>query len=335
MSPEEIALFQSLGLTLGRNGSVMLFIGILYGIYVITAYMTLKSLLRRGLTKNVAIWILLFVVAFTFMMTTTAAALYFQNFFQYVQVSLVENPTLPVETRFQIAGDSIAGLATAFQWLGGVGGGFIYIIGDAVTVWRVWVICPSQRKLASIPVFLVLAAFGCSIGFNILNTPPPPFVFTGSALWILQLLGLILPLATNVVATGIIGYQAFAYKGFLKANLNPQHSKAGSILILLTESGVVYSLAQAIYVTLVLTDDAPLSSPQDQATRLFDQFTLFLSRSITDTIHGTYSASPGAGSDSLFDPGTHISFAERDAFSHSGTLEASEHSGPQIDHWSK
>ncbi|KAJ3721331.1 hypothetical protein DFJ43DRAFT_1094665 [Lentinula guzmanii] len=325
MTPEEIALLQAAGQTLNRNGSVLLIIAILYGIYVITVVLALKSLLRRGLTKNLAIWSLLVGVVITFMMTTAYSALYFQIFFAFFRVGLVENTSQPLDVRFGLAEESIANASSAMQWLGGAGGGLIYLIGDAVSVWRVWAICSTHRKSVLLPVVLMLGGLGVSIGFNVLNTPPPPFVFTFSALWDLQLLGLILPLATNVVATALIGYQTYSYHDFMKANFSTGRSKAGSIMNLLTESGVIYCVIQAIYVTLVLTDDAPLSSPQDQATRLFDQFTLFVSamipllvilivynrRSITDTVQESYSGGAGPAIRSQFDAGTHISFANR------------------------
>ncbi|KAJ3812832.1 hypothetical protein F5876DRAFT_63672 [Lentinula aff. lateritia] len=325
MSPEEIALLQQAGLTLGRNGSVLLLIGILYvlspyllnipGIYVTLVILALNSLLRRGFTRNAAIWALLVGVVVTFTMTTAYSALYFQIFFGFFRVAFIENSSQSFESRLDIAEDSIAN----------------FLIGDAVSVWRVWAICSSNRRFIILPIIMFLGGLGLSIGFNSLNTPPPPFVFTFSTLWDLQLLGLILPLATNVFATVLIGYQTYLYHGFIKANLSTGRSKAGSIMILLTESGAVYCTIQAIYVTLVLTDDAPLSSPQDQATRLYGQFALFVSamipllvilivynqRSITDTVHGSYSGGT-APAISQYDPGTHISFANRVPFS-SGT----------------
>ncbi|KAJ3885008.1 hypothetical protein GG344DRAFT_83230 [Lentinula edodes] len=336
MSPEEIALLQQAGLTLGRNGSVLLLIGILYGIYVVLVMLALNSLLRRGFTRNAAIWALLVGVVVTFTMTTAYSALYFQIFFGFFRVAFIENSSQSFETRLDIAEDSIANVSSAVQWLGGAGGGLIasfspFLIGDAVSVWRVWAICSSNRRFIILPIIMFLGGLGLSIGFNSLNTPPPPFVFAFSTLWDLQLLGLILPLATNVFATVLIGYQTYLYHGFIKANLSTGSSKAGSIMILLTESGAVYCTIQAIYVTLVLTDDAPLSSPQDQATRLFGQFALFVSamipllvilivynqRSITDTVHRSYSGGTSPAI-SQCNPGTHISFANRVPFS-SGT----------------
>lgn len=101
-------------------------------------------------------------------------------------------------------------------------------------------------------------------------------------------------------------------------------------------------MIKAVDVTLILLDDAPLASPQDQATRLFTEITLFLSvscsvfnylgvfsdtseqamlplfvilivynqHSITDTLHnGEHS---GEIHSSILEAGTHISFANRD-----------------------
>ncbi|KAE9396997.1 hypothetical protein BT96DRAFT_1021031 [Gymnopus androsaceus JB14] len=318
-----------------------------------TSY-SLTSNSRRGFTKNVAIWALFVGVVVTVMMTTAYSALYFQIFFEFLRVGLVENTSQPLEVRFELAQESIANASSALQWLGGAGGGFIYLIGDAVSVWRVWAICSSShRKLVFLPIILFLGGLGTSIGFNVLNTPPPPFLFTGSAIWDLQLLGLILPLTTNVVATALIAYQTYSYRGFMKANFSLGHSKTGSILSLLTESGVVYCVIQAIDVTLILTDDAPLSSPQDQATRLFDQFTLFVSpmiplfvilivysqRSITEAMHGSTS---GGTTPSVFDAGTHISFANRERFGgssahysadlqQSNTIRMTQGEGPSVE----
>ncbi|KAJ7574838.1 hypothetical protein C8J56DRAFT_901772 [Mycena floridula] len=281
MTPQETALLQSAGETFIRNASVMLLIAIAY----------------------IAIWILLGVVGVTFLMTTAYCAVYFQIFFGLLRVALIDNSSEPLSVRFALAGQSIAGVSIAQGWLGGICG-FILLIGDAATTWRAWAISFEHRKPVYAVICLFLIGLGCSIGFNILNTPPPAFVFTGSALWILQLLGLIIPLITNVAATLLIGYQAYKYRGFVKATLGrPGRSKAGKIMMVLTESGVIYSIIQ------------------DQATRLWGQFSLFVSamlplviilivnhqRSIAETLRG--SDIGGTAASTQFDAGTHISFA--------------------------
>ncbi|KAJ6463902.1 hypothetical protein C8R45DRAFT_502974 [Mycena sanguinolenta] len=325
MTPQETALLQNAGETFIRNASVMLLIAIAYGIYLLTAALAVSSLLRpRDYEKSFAIWTLLAAVCVTFMVTTAYCAVYFAIVFGLMRVSLVDNILDPLATRFALAGQSIQGVSIAQGWLGGICG-FIFLIGDAATSWRAWAISFEHRKPVYGIFLLFLSGLGCSIGYNVLNTPPPPFVFTGSALWILQLLGLILPLMTNVFATALIGYRAYKYKGFVKATLGrPGRSKAAKIMMVLTESGFVYSIIQAINVTLILTDDAPLSSPQDQATRLWGQLTLFVSamlplviilivshqRSMTDTIRGT---DIPASVSAEFEAGTHISFAHSPA----------------------
>ncbi|KAJ6551461.1 hypothetical protein B0H19DRAFT_1264103 [Mycena capillaripes] len=343
MTPQETLLLQNAGETFIRNASVMLLIAIAYGIYLLTAALAVSSLLRpRDYDKSTAVWTLLGVVCVTFMMTTAYCAVYFAIAFGLMRVALVENISDPLATRFALAGQSIQGVSIAQGWLGGICG-FILLMGDAATSWRAWAISVEYRKLVYGIFFLFLSGLGCSIGYNVLNTPPPPFIFTGSALWILQLLGLILPLLTNVCATALIGYQTYQYQGFVKAMLgHPGRSKAAKVMMVLTESGFVYSVIQAINVTLILTDDAPLSSPQDQATRLWGQITLFVSamlplviilivshqRSMTDTMQG--SDIPGSVS-AEFNAGTHISFAHSPAETGHTTFQPSKIEGEGID----
>ncbi|KAJ6595941.1 hypothetical protein B0H10DRAFT_2197284 [Mycena sp. CBHHK59/15] len=294
MTPEETALLQEVGLDLISDASQMVLISIAYALAV-------TSLLHRKLTKNPAVWAVLVAVGVTFAMTTVYTASWFQGFFKGMHVLFEENTEDPLATRIDLANQSITGVNNLINVLAGQGTGSIALIGDTVSVWRAWAILTPNRKPVYGLILLLLAGLGTSVAGNILDMSAPNFITFDSVVGVLTLLGQTLPLVTNLVATGLIAYKAY----FMKATLGLGQSKVAKILMVVTESGAFYCVIQAINVALNLTDNTS-GSLQDQVTILWNQFTLFVSRSIADALQSTQ----GSGAVSVFrhNAATHISF---------------------------
>ncbi|KAJ6595937.1 hypothetical protein B0H10DRAFT_2328439 [Mycena sp. CBHHK59/15] len=193
---------------------------------------------HRKRTKNPAIWALLIAVGITFMMMTC--------FFKSMHVLFEKNTEDSLATRIDLANQSVMGMNNLILFLAGDGAGLIFLIGDAVSVWCAWAILTPNRK----PVYGLIG---------------------------LLLVGMMLLLATNLHATGLIAYKAYTYRGFMQATLGLGQSKVTKVLIVVTESGAAYCVIQ------------------DLVAQLWNQFTLFVSRSITDTLQGTQGSGAVSG----------------------------------------
>ncbi|KAJ7112988.1 hypothetical protein C8R44DRAFT_984842 [Mycena epipterygia] len=237
-----------------------------------------------------------------------------------IRATFIENGNEPLPIRMALAAQSIESVSVWNSWLGGTCG-LMFLIGDAVTVWRAWAILADRTK----PILFVIFLFACSLGtcvaYNVLNSPPVPAIPFGSALYVVQYLGAIFPLATNVCAVGLIGYRTYTFHRFMAETLGPGKPKAGKMMLVLTESGVLCCIVQAINVALNFSNDVPGISPLDTTSRLWGALILFAilplmiilivnqQRSISDTIVGSQLPKLPAAS-SRSEPGT-IVFAQR------------------------
>ncbi|KAJ7592374.1 hypothetical protein C8J56DRAFT_1046744 [Mycena floridula] len=123
------------------------------------------------------------------------------------------------------------------------------LIGDFIMVWRTWVLWTNHSWIHILLCICLIGSFvGASVdfAFTILYdlsefSDTPRFPPTGP-----QTLILTLPLClTNMISTLLIVWKVWEYKIKIKQNLGlPQNrrTQVEQILILLTESGVVYSL---------------------------------------------------------------------------------------------
>ncbi|KAI5899680.1 uncharacterized protein SCHCODRAFT_01187281 [Schizophyllum commune H4-8] len=129
----------------------------------------------------------------------------------------------------------------------------IYLLSDAIVVWRAWVLWPNSRLAKSI----LLACMCCSTVGAILNA-----VWTIqndrsiNTLPRIQSLALTVPLlGTNIIATSLVGIQVWYYRRDIKGSLGlyTRKSQVERVLVLLVESGCLYSLLWAVYLTFLLT----------------------------------------------------------------------------------
>ncbi|KAJ6614412.1 hypothetical protein B0H10DRAFT_2265081 [Mycena sp. CBHHK59/15] len=247
MMPEETALLQEVGQALVMDASQVVLTEITYGIYIFTVALDVASLLRRKLMKNPVIWALLVAVGVTFAMTTVYTASRFQRFLKVMHVLFEENTENPLAMRMDLANQSVTGVTREWHWFDSLRG-------------LDWGHCLSGNNMAG----------------NILDMSAPNFITIDSAVGVLTLLGMTLPLATNLLAPGLIAYKAYTYHGFMKATLGLGQSKVAKVLMVVTESGDVCCVIQDINVALNLTNNTN-GSLQDQVTQLWNQFTLFVS----------------------------------------------------------
>ncbi|KAJ7592297.1 hypothetical protein C8J56DRAFT_1162636 [Mycena floridula] len=133
-----------------------------------------------------------------------------------------------------------------------------YLIGDAIVVWRAWVLWtdhPRVHMLLCICLFGTFAGVTVDLAFTSLfalsqfsDTPRSP---PNS----LRLLILRLPVfLTNFISTVLTAYKVWEYRVEIKQNLGLSHNrktKVERVLILLTESGSIYCL---LWLSLLVFD---------------------------------------------------------------------------------
>ncbi|KAF8916124.1 hypothetical protein CPB85DRAFT_1216948 [Mucidula mucida] len=123
------------------------------------------------------------------------------------------------------------------------------IIGDAVVIWRAWVLWKDShlRKLVFIPMVMLLTSFIFSIialtclgtqSFGSKSTIPGGSMtcqWGEPIAWAISLL-------TNITSTTLIAVKAWCHRQFLKSGLGRLHirSRSEKVLLLLVESGFIY-----------------------------------------------------------------------------------------------
>ncbi|KAL1665490.1 S-adenosyl-L-methionine-dependent methyltransferase [Schizophyllum commune] len=129
---------------------------------------------------------------------------------------------------------------------------FNYFVSDAIVVWRAWVLWPSSR-LAKGALCVCLA--GSLVGVIVECVWTVEDLVKGEPA--IRTLMMTVPLlATNVVATVLVGIQVWIYRRDIKGSFGPvtKTTRVEKVLLLLVESGLVYCLIWVIYLVINLTE---------------------------------------------------------------------------------
>ncbi|KAL1666247.1 hypothetical protein GGF50DRAFT_50947 [Schizophyllum commune] len=137
-----------------------------------------------------------------------------------------------------------------------------YVLSDGVLAWRALCLWPDSRIVKGILASCLCGSIVGSIAeCTWLFWPGPNFV--GGVENIYHLLLWLLPLiVTNAVATALIGKKVLQYRREIQGSLGPfaQRTQAGTVLLLLLESGIAYMLFWVIDCALTIaTLDSPFS----------------------------------------------------------------------------
>uniref|UniRef100_D8QCK8 rRNA adenine N(6)-methyltransferase n=1 Tax=Schizophyllum commune (strain H4-8 / FGSC 9210) TaxID=578458 RepID=D8QCK8_SCHCM len=129
---------------------------------------------------------------------------------------------------------------------------FNYFVSDAIVVWRAWVLWPNSR-LAKGALCVCLA--GSLVGVIVECVWTVEDLVEGEPA--IRTLMMTVPLlATNVVATALVGIQVWIYRRDIKGSFGPvtKTTRVEKVLLLLVESGLVYCLIWVIYLVINLTE---------------------------------------------------------------------------------
>ncbi|KAK1216303.1 hypothetical protein PQX77_021074 [Marasmius sp. AFHP31] len=123
------------------------------------------------------------------------------------------------------------------------------IIGDAIVLWRVWVLCAGEKKLVAVPFIFLIGTTVCLLGFFGCFAQNNWPVANPKTCNTLVVSGYSLSLVTNIAGTVAIGVQFWIYKRTVSVYLTTyKEGRVQKILVLLFESGIIYSLVWLVLV---------------------------------------------------------------------------------------
>ncbi|KAK7453419.1 hypothetical protein VKT23_011685 [Stygiomarasmius scandens] len=209
--------------------------GALYGVHVILALGALFILIRKGLRKSLSR--LALSLTMLWMLVDSTVFMVVSILYYTVQIrgaAVTPYNFMPLKTKLEI-------LTMIFPRID-------YILGDAIVVWRAWVLFERW----SVPRILLAICLMVTAFVDLaLNIQVYPASLQGPMRLILPLPLLI----TNFVATFLVAYKAWQYHSFLRINgsdkaiSSPEgyrpvttKSKAEKVLYLLIESGWIYCM---------------------------------------------------------------------------------------------
>ncbi|KAI5827198.1 hypothetical protein K523DRAFT_330577 [Schizophyllum commune Tattone D] len=136
-----------------------------------------------------------------------------------------------------------------------------HVLSDVVVVWRAWILWPRSRRVRVVLIGAIVCTAAGSIAelaysytkFGWMayaaNLPKQSANYSRAFLTILPVI------LTNILSTALVGYKVWEYRRNVKSSLGGvAQTRVEKILLLLVESGVIYSAIWVIYLAVVLAD---------------------------------------------------------------------------------
>ncbi|KAJ4467025.1 hypothetical protein J3R30DRAFT_3580141 [Lentinula aciculospora] len=221
---------------------------VVYGIYTTLFSISTYIMIKQGLNSP-SRKLLLALTTLMYTITTLYTAASIANIIQLIQILFFGLPTSStINLQFPI-----------FNALFLVN----YSLTDCVVVWRAWVLCQRDHRIVLFTcVFFLCCAFlseMSTIGIRIVLFVLPPtsesiIASLSRSIDITQVSNLGLSLITNLIATGTVSFKAWRLRKMFYPG--PHQPKTGKILVLIVESGVLYSIS---LITVLVATLIPLT----------------------------------------------------------------------------
>ncbi|KAL0566806.1 hypothetical protein V5O48_015195 [Marasmius crinis-equi] len=219
----------------------------LWAIYLILFGWALHLQISAQKLKNITNVAIVLVTIVLFSTSTVLWAFGIAKVLIMLRYFFLDYPTDPVAERYMLLFDSVTrfGLPSEALFL------FNMILGDAVVIWRAWVLTRATRvhKFVFVPIVMLMGSFAFSVialqclsSDNVITQSSIP---DGSRIcqWS-EAIAWGMSLVTNVTSTILMGIRAWQYRSFLRSNgsNNASSSRSQKIMIILVESGFIYCL---------------------------------------------------------------------------------------------
>ncbi|KAL0571675.1 hypothetical protein V5O48_010276, partial [Marasmius crinis-equi] len=241
---------------------------ILYGVYLILPLCAMTILPRREADLKarvglLAAVVLIFILSFEFWATV-------HTVIRGIQDVLVDNANNPLPQKS-------SAFKQRYHYLISVEQVIIPLeatLGDSIVLWRVWMLCPGSRRVVCLPMLSLLGTTVCSLGFFGCYARDDWLVINPDTCNSLEISALSLSMATNILGTIIVGHKVWSYRRDIAVFLSKskQKTQVEKVLILLLESGIVYSVLWVVQGVVVL-----MGSPRTFSGKVVQQ--------ISATIH--------------------------------------------------
>ncbi|KAG2342677.1 hypothetical protein BDR05DRAFT_912666 [Suillus weaverae] len=210
----------------------------LYGVYCVLFVTSIVILTKRYRAPSRVIW-----VAHCLLFLTSTA--HFALVFNYFYIALEHAPFSEFgnETPALIGANLLSSVAD--------------LIGDLLLLYRCWYVWGNNFYMIILPLLTALGGFGCilpipSLVLSINPTSPVP----PTEIVPLTIAGYALPLCTNIMVTGLIAGRLWHMS---RIPIIDEHGKpalltiaaGGRAMMLIIESGALYTVTQLIFVVLV------------------------------------------------------------------------------------
>ncbi|KAI0047540.1 hypothetical protein FA95DRAFT_1605969 [Auriscalpium vulgare] len=193
--------------------------------------------------------------------STASVVLHAVDYIQFLALDRVQDPFLNSEKAYAVAtvlDDLSYSIPTVH-----------FIFGDAIVVWRLWVIWMHSWRITIVPFFLLFCTFAVVVA-QIVTTvlslgdtrgvsadPGNPWHYMPVKLYFASL---VLTLCTNGVVTCLIAYRAWIHHRSSQAvHMRIGRDRVLAVLLLLVESGALYC---AIWLALIILWPFSASHPQ-------------------------------------------------------------------------
>jgi hypothetical protein len=234
---------------------------VFYGAYLILTVITIWILWERKGAQKFYKMPLFMAVVFIAMTTTSLWLIRTINKVHHIQIGLQSANTVAFAARYaNIKQWSTLGVYATYMDAMNV------LYADAILIWRLRIICPENRVWAGVAMVLWVMSLAAELVSCIAlslshttNTFSGYFLYAGYA-------ALGLSFITNMVATTVISVRVWRHKQESKMlGTVTQLSNAGTIGLLLVESGFVYAIIQLTVFLLLVTVDASTTGPHRAA----------------------------------------------------------------------
>ncbi|KAE9394769.1 hypothetical protein BT96DRAFT_178689 [Gymnopus androsaceus JB14] len=341
MTPEEQSALREIGLTIHENLLVAIFMSFFYGMYLLIFPIAVTTLLRNGILKGVnnrASLSMFILTLLTFLSTTLFWTMYIAEYTATVRLNLYSNFDVSIVDRAAVASRQAIRFAMVILWPQLIN----FMVGDAIVVWRVWVLY-SERKYVRISL-VVLWVLTCLSYTAYTGWRQHLMIINGTGAFDtiaenLQVICFSMSCGTNIIGTCLIGLKAWEFRRYIRMNTG---GKGKSTVIqrcldLMTETGILYCILQFTFLMLnsiQSSNNEPSGGAMDIATHLMIEAAIVIgaiypiltvilvsqSRSIAATPHAR---EPGSTGSSANDPSiqfgtnsiTTVDFRTNDSYS--------------------
>ncbi|KAJ7268528.1 hypothetical protein C8J57DRAFT_1612708 [Mycena rebaudengoi] len=202
-----------------------------YGIYSLLFTLSVVLLVRKGIRNSRPRQILLFATCFMFATSTCLASVDTAIYIVEISVANSIRTRNGLQLSCEILFDSL------------------FLMGDAIVLWRTWSLLSDRRALVLFPMTLWFGGLACLItllGLAIHNGSSSDWtvgVYDTDMTNHLSMSTAALSAATNFFATLLISWKAWQHRAILRLNADPTFSlgsRVRKIMSLLIESGFIY-----------------------------------------------------------------------------------------------